>query len=365
MEPTQPTPPTAPQNLAEDPNLSEQDPETAEEIQVKLDTTPKNYYQAIGWLRGKITKVEDRFQIQIKDSLFPLYLPRRVMAVANHHLEQIVWIKCYPQSKGEGLSFKAVWMGTEQLEKGEPGIFVLRGIWQFIPQCRRPVFTIYRNELKNYENRPSNQHLPLIWADQPPYRFRKDSEEKPKFCQIMARLIPQRACFGFVSQIAEPQDVAPRRVKKPPMEGGAGNKTYSKSKEKAAESTGEQTTQETNPETKAERPPKPQKKIKSDSKTPAQAEVPVEISSEVPTDMPTATPGEPTAETTIIPPVQEAVASPVETPPEVPVELPVEIQSEAQAEPTLETPAETPPTAKTKGKSKAKSKSKSKPDSAS
>jgi hypothetical protein len=141
-----------------------------------------------------------------------------VIAVANNHLEQIVWIKGYPQSKGEGLSFKAVWMGTEQAEKGEPGIFVLRGVWQFIPQCRRPVFTIYRNELKDYENRPSNQHLPLIWADQPPYRFRKDSEEKPKFYQITARLIPQRACFGFVAQIADPQDITPRRVKKPPME---------------------------------------------------------------------------------------------------------------------------------------------------
>ena len=106
-------------------------------------------------------------------------------------------------------------MGTEQSEKGEAGIFVLRGVWQFIPQCRRPVFTIYRNELKDYENRPSNQHLPLIWTDQPPYRFRKDSEEKPKFYQITARLIPQRACFGFVSQIADPQDFTPRRVKKP------------------------------------------------------------------------------------------------------------------------------------------------------
>ena len=206
-QPTTPTPPTPPT-----PPVSPPEPTP----EVKLDTTPQNYYQAIGWLRGKLVQVEDRFQIQVKESLFPLYLPRKVIAVANNHIDQIVWIKCYPQSKGEGLSFKGVWMGTEQVEKGEAGIFVLRGVWQFIPQCRRPVFTIYRNELKDYENRPSNQHLPLIWADQPPYRFRKDSEEKPRFYQITARLIPQRACFGFVSQIADPQDFTPRRVKKPP-----------------------------------------------------------------------------------------------------------------------------------------------------
>ncbi len=370
MEPTQPIPPTSPQNLAEDSAVSEANSEESAEIQVKLDTTPQNYYQAIGWLRGKITKVEDRFQIQIKDSLFPLYLPRRVMAVANHNIDQIVWIKCYPQSKGEGLSFKAVWMGTEQLEKGEPGIFVLRGIWQFIPQCRRPVFTIYRNELKNYENRPSNQHLPLIWADQPPYRFRKDSEEKPKFCQIMARLIPQRACFGFVSQIAEPQDVAPRRVKKPPMEGGAGKSyTKSKSKDKASEDTEEQTKQENTSENKAERPPKPQKKAKSDSKAPAQAETPVEIATEIPTDVPTATTVESAVETAVTSPVQTSV----ELTPESQAEAPVELTTEATVEPpvetpielTTETPSETPTAPKAKGKSKAKSKSKTKPDSAS
>jgi hypothetical protein len=233
IPPTPPTPPTPPLNTLESSPIPE----------VKLDTTPQNYYQAIGWLRGKLVQVEERFQIQIKDALFPLYLPRKVIAVANNHIDQIVWIKCYPQSKGEGLSFKGVWMGTEQAEKGEAGIFVLRGVWQFIPQCRRPVFTIYRNELKDYENRPSNQHLPLIWADQPPYRFRKDSEEKPKFYQITARLIPQRACFGFVSQIADPQDFTPRRMKKPPMDGHPAasatksstltEKPRSKSKEKA------------------------------------------------------------------------------------------------------------------------------------
>ena len=211
-QPTTPTPPTPPT-----PPMSS--PEVTPTPEVKLDTTPQNYYQAIGWVRGKLVKAEERFQLQVKESLFPLYLPRKVIAVANNHIDQIVWIKCYPQSKGEGLSFKGVWMGTEQNEKGEAGIFVLRGVWQFIPQCRRPVFTIYRNELKDYENRPSNQHLPLIWADQPPYRFRKDSEEKPKFYQITARLIPQRACFGFVSQIADPQEFTPKRVKKPPMDG--------------------------------------------------------------------------------------------------------------------------------------------------
>ena len=220
MQPTPPKPPQpAPESAPAVALKTESSPvATTAESGKTLDTSPQNYYQAIGWLRGKLVKdEEERFGVQIRDITFPLYLPRRVMAVANRLLEQMVWMKCYPQSKGEGIGFKVVWIGNEQTEKGEPGIFVLRGVWQFIPQCRRPVFSIYRNELKNYENRPTNQHLPLIWADQAPYRFRKDSEERPKFYQILARLIPQRGCFGFVSQIADPIEQTPRRVKKPPL----------------------------------------------------------------------------------------------------------------------------------------------------
>jgi hypothetical protein len=218
----QPTPPKPPQ-VTPDPEKLEISPELEEAlvpdapVNTTLDTTPKNYYQAIGWLRGVVVKEEERYCVRIRDTNFTLYLPRRVIMVAAALEGKLAWMKCYPQSKGEGLSFKVVWMGTEQHEKSDPGIFVLRGVWQFIPQCRRPVFSVYRNELKSYENRPNNQHLPLIWSDQPPYRFRKDSEERPKFYQIMARLIPQRSCFGFVEQIAEPVEQTPKRVKKPPM----------------------------------------------------------------------------------------------------------------------------------------------------
>lgn len=206
MQPTPPKPPQAPSTKP----LAQPAPKDT-----TLDTSPKNYYQAIGWLRGNLVQdEEERFYIQIRDVNFPLYFPRRILTVAKNLCGQSIWLKCYPQSKGEGLSFKVVWMGLEQNEQSDPGIFVLRGVWQFIPQCRRPVFSVYRNELKSYENRPNNQHLPLIWSDQPPYRFRKDSEERPKFYQIVARLIPQRNCFGFMSQIADPVEQPPKRVKK-------------------------------------------------------------------------------------------------------------------------------------------------------
>jgi len=296
MQPTPPKPPQAAPDSPQVPDLEEilDDQENLEAPVTTLDTSPKNYYQAIGWLRGKVIKEEERYCVQIRDVNFPLYLPRRVIAVANSLEGQMAWMKCYPQSKGEGLSFKVVWMGTEQHEKSDPGIFVLRGVWQFIPQSRRPVFSIYRNELKNYENRPNNQHLPLIWSDQAPYRFRKDSEERPKFYQIMARLIPQRNCFGFVSQIADPLDQTPKRIKKTlPGAGNAPDNKYQKEDKPEATQAGEP---QENPEIV---------EIVTDSITPSREE---------PQSIPPETVTEPVAEVTLeapAPTVEEETA-PVE-----------------------------------------------------
>ena len=63
-QPTTPTPPTPPT-----PPVSPPEPTP----EVKLDTTPQNYYQAIGWLRGKLVQVEDRFQIQVNESLLNVF----------------------------------------------------------------------------------------------------------------------------------------------------------------------------------------------------------------------------------------------------------------------------------------------------
>lgn len=312
----QPKPPNPPQPAPEPPALTVAPSDTV------LDATPQNYYQAIGWLRGKLIRGEEekRFCIQIREAAFTLYLPKRMTNLAEKLVDQQIWLKCYPQSKGEGLSFKGVWMGLEQAEKGEPGIFILRGVWQFIPQCRRPVFSIYRNELKAYENRPSNQHLPLIWTDQPPYRFRKDSEDRPKFYQITARLIAQRGCFGFVSQIAEPLEQTPRRVKKPPLE-GVGVKGPGKFKKHRPES-----------EESGVDPLTPAPEVESSATAPAEPESPASV---------------PAAKTPIVqpaPPVVEALNPAPET-----------LAPEAVS-PTPESPVAEP--VKTKAKTKAKAKTK-------
>ncbi|MGK7902651.1 MAG: hypothetical protein AB4352_14800 [Hormoscilla sp.] len=95
--------------------------------------------------------------------------------------------------------------------------FVLQGIWQFIPVCRQPCISVFRNfsedELQKYKKMNSfervafakAQHLPVQWRDAPvpPFRFnpKKDKEEQIEryFVQFKGVLIPERDIFRFES----------------------------------------------------------------------------------------------------------------------------------------------------------------------
>ncbi len=182
---------------------------------------PDRYYQAIGWLFGTVSKTEEgRLQITLFDgNSFGLTANKKVFWALAKQIESDpktpLWIRCYPQYRlsEQVLYFKAVNFQTDRPENTQPGIFIFRGIWQFIPQCRRPVFSIYRNQTRFPEERIKNQHLPLIWKEQPPFRFRKESKERPQFFQIEARLISKRGCFGWIRNIAPPSK-PPRKMRK-------------------------------------------------------------------------------------------------------------------------------------------------------
>lgn len=171
-----------------------------------------HYYQGLGWLFGLIGKTEEgKFQITLRDGTsFILTADRHIMYALAKQFErepsQPLWIRCYPQYRIQEqlLYFKALYFSKEKPEDEDvqPGIFILRGIWQFIPQNRRPVFTVYRNQIRYPSERVRNQHLPLIWQEERPFRFRKDSDARPQFYQIEARLISRRGCLGWVRTIA-------------------------------------------------------------------------------------------------------------------------------------------------------------------
>ncbi len=107
------------------------------------------------------------------------------------------------------LSFKAKGFKKERPEGIEAGLFILRGVWHFLPDNSSPVFSIYRNELKGYRDKIENQHLPLIWSDETPFNQEKDSDSGPKFYQIEAQLISSLGCLEWVRNLAEPFNPPP------------------------------------------------------------------------------------------------------------------------------------------------------------
>jgi len=181
---------------------------------------PAFYYQALGWLSGVVGKTEEgKLQIKLPDgNAFGVTADKRILFFLYKALEttteQLMWVRCYPQYniKHQVLYFKILYFTTEKPEGVTPGLFVLRGIWQFVPQNRRPVFSIYRNEKRPDEEKIKNQHLPLIWKEKQPFKFRKDSDARPEFYQIVARLIPKLGCFGWVRDLASPCK-PPKRIR--------------------------------------------------------------------------------------------------------------------------------------------------------
>ncbi|MGL5806035.1 MAG: hypothetical protein ACRC11_11440 [Xenococcaceae cyanobacterium] len=200
-------------------------PTTSSEIQTpeteKSSSKTKKYYQAIGWLFGIVSRTEaGKFVITLDDGTsFSLGVPRQIAWILLRDIEaepnRPLWLRCYPQYrlKEQALYFHCLRFSVDSPEGAVANMFVFRGIWQFIPQNKRPVFSIYRNQLHFPNDRVNNQHLPLIWKDELPFRFRKDGDERPQFYQIEVKLLSKLSCFGWARNLAEPSK-PPKKVKK-------------------------------------------------------------------------------------------------------------------------------------------------------
>ncbi len=111
--------------------------------------------------------------------------------------------------------------------------FKICGLWQFIPVCRQPCISIFLNfkqerlDFLNKSDDPKTQakfmkstHIPVLWKDSPvrPFRYNPRGEKDqghPYFVQIKAAFLPHRDAFGFVEQLGEPIEQAPKFMKLP------------------------------------------------------------------------------------------------------------------------------------------------------
>lgn len=223
----------------------------AEEQEANAEEVPnEGLFQALGILKGQVNLSEDgENSITIGGKQYQLfYLPhkrkafealsREIAATQSETQRLIVYPKVihFPKrDQPHRICFQLVGFDNGQGNEGvhqvlNDGEFRLSGLWQFIPVCRTPCVSIFRNFTEQRleyikSSEPSRRvkflkssHVPLLWRDAPakPFRFNPRGEKdqgKPAFVQVKAKFLPGRDVFGFVEQLAAPTEQPPRFLK--------------------------------------------------------------------------------------------------------------------------------------------------------
>ena len=212
----------------------------------------KVYFTAVGMIRAEVKFDNEGNQHTVKfgGKIYPLFYARKnyhaftglkkeIETTGNSTQRLIVYPKFthFPQKEqpprvgfqliGFDKGAQPEGIGTE-LKDNE---FKLCGIWQFIPVCRQPSISVFRNftrerldyikqaEVQSKVNFMKASHLPVLWRDGPvkPFRFNpkaaKEEQAKTYFVQIKAKFLPQRDCFGFSEMLADPIEKPPKFLK--------------------------------------------------------------------------------------------------------------------------------------------------------
>lgn len=224
----------------------------------QLEPLVNPIFQAIGILKGDITFSEgNKALIKVGDNEYPLYpLPRKKRKVFSLLRKEVETtgvstqrVIVYPRfthfpSRDEPpmISFQLVGFVNSNETNTNPNKkriesqlkdfeFILKGLWQFIPVCKTPCVSIYKNFTSNRldwlkQTEPYKQvkfmkgtHLPLLWRDASvrPFKFNPKVEKseigKPYFIAVKAKFLPQREVFAFIEELGQALQDTPKFLK--------------------------------------------------------------------------------------------------------------------------------------------------------
>jgi hypothetical protein len=188
------------------------------------------FFQAIGLLKA-IPEKDDLlgWTIKLNNVKHRLFIPphlykcwlKKMDALNISPLYLRVYPRCYMAKKEQPIIFFQVVAWQDDNKNNELiNNFRIKGLWQFIPQSRLPVLTVYRNpKAQDITNRYKATHLPVLMRreDCSPYRYvKQDSNESVQkyFIQGEFTYLPERQAFGYKKDFASPVDKSPR-YKKP------------------------------------------------------------------------------------------------------------------------------------------------------
>jgi hypothetical protein len=209
------------------------------------------FFQAVGIIKGDVTSDGDKTFVTIGEKSYKLYYASThkraydalLKEISNTGITQqrlIVYprITHYPGGKQPyRLAFQLV--GFVGHQASQPGLnsvledleFKISGLWQFIPVCRVPCISVFKNfnleRLEYIKSAPLDKkvnfmkasHLPVVWRDAPvrPFRFNpkldKETQGKASFVQIKARFNSASDNFEEVELLAIPSDAPPNYLK--------------------------------------------------------------------------------------------------------------------------------------------------------
>ena len=217
-----------------------------------LEKEESLFFQAVGIVSGVVELDKEQPTIAINRKEFPLlcfpphtqvikFLKKEIEATNSQYQKLIVYPRVvhFPQSNVRQ-QVKFCLMGyvgsgshkgnqiTDRLKNNE---FQFKGLWQFIPPCKVPCITVYRNstpELKRQLKEMSEvarhktlkaNHIPVLWRESSvkPFRYNRHLSKSEQgdlfFVQIKARFLPERDVFGFIEEEAAPYDRVPRSLR--------------------------------------------------------------------------------------------------------------------------------------------------------
>jgi len=216
---------------------NEQQKEPAEANQ---ETTTR-FFQAVGIIEGEVSFDEQgQAKVTVSGKTYPLlYIPKqkykllalqkRIRETGNPVKRLIVYPRAihFPdKNKPQQIQFQLLKFEEEagsklvisqNLANME---FQIAGLWQFIPVCRVPCISVFKNatperlewiKQANIQSRVKFMkpaHLPVLWKQAPvkPFKYnpRAENQEKPAFVKIKAKFLPNKDAFGFDSLLEAP-----------------------------------------------------------------------------------------------------------------------------------------------------------------
>ena len=184
-------------------------------------------FQAIGTLQGKAEKDDEgKFFLRLGGKRYSLFFAgyryQAWLKQASAHPEQTLFFRVYPKClmiprKPPKIYFMvAAWEAENPWEEA-PGQFRLKGIWQFVPQVRTPVISVYRNkDAEDPKKKFKAAHIPILMRredEAKPFRFNPKiaKEDLPPrwFVQGLFKFIPSRDSFGFSEDLEPPTKEIP------------------------------------------------------------------------------------------------------------------------------------------------------------